>query len=112
MPMRYTLHALTLLALAGCSVFDPYLREGTWRPTGAPAANIAAQIARPSDLVRGVDYVPRDSTMATAAVVRYRTGKIKPLPDSGLSGIRLSGSGDAGAAGADAPTAGAAAAAQ
>lgn len=110
--MRYTLHALTLLALAGCSVFDPYLREGTWRPTGAPVANIAAQIARPSDLVRGVDYVPRDSTMATAAVVRYRTGKIKPLPDSGLSGIRLSGSGDAGAAGADAPTAGAAAAAQ
>lgn len=105
--MRNILCALALFALGGCSVFDPYQREGTWRPTGANDANIAAQIARPSDLVRGVEYAPGDGTMATAAVTRYRTGKIKQLPDSDLSTIRLQGNGNNSAsAGADAPTTG------
>jgi len=111
--MRNILCALTLFALGGCSVFDPYQREGTWRPSGANNANLAAQIDRPSDLVRGVEYAPHDGTMAAAAVTRYRADRIKQLPDSGLSTIHLQGNGnnDSAAPGADAPTAGNAAAA-
>lgn len=111
--MRCMIAALALLPLAACSVFDPYSREGTWRPTGANDANLAAQIIHPSDLVRGVDYAPTDGSMTTAAVSRYRTGKIKHLPDSSISTIRVQGSGgnDAGAADPSA-TAGTAPAAQ
>lgn len=112
--MRCIFTALVLLPLAACSVFDPYVREGTWRPTGANNANLAAQIIHPSDLVRGVDYAPMDGTMTTAAVSRYRTGKVKPLPDSSISTIRLQGTGnnDAGAGADPAANAGTAPAAQ
>ncbi len=104
--MRYASLTLVLLAVAGCEVTEPYLRAGTWRPTGSNDLNIAAQIIRPSDLVRGVDYAPLDSTLPTAAVERYRAGKIRKLPDSGLAAIRLQGSGDNSTPGADAPAAG------
>lgn len=109
--MRYASLALALLALAGCEATEPYLREGTWRPTGSNDQNIAAQIIHPSDLVRGVDYAPYDGTMPTAAIDRYRTGKIRKLPDSGFAPIRIQGSGDNNAgAGADVVTGGTAAA--
>jgi len=103
--MRCMVTALALQPLAACSVFDPYAREGTRRQTGANDANLAAQVVRPSDLVRGVDYAPADGTMTTAAVSRYRTGKIKQLPDSSISTIRLQGTGnnDAGAGDRPAP---------
>ncbi len=100
--MRYASLALTLLAVAGCEVTEPYLREGTWRPLGTNDLNIAAQIIRPSDLVRGVDYAPLDGTMPTAAIERYRAGKIKRLPDTSLVNIGAQSTGSAGAAaGAD-----------
>ncbi len=103
--MRYASLTLALLAVAGCEVTEPYLRAGTWRPTGTNDLNIAAQIIRPSDLVRGVDYAPRDGTMATAAVERYRAGKIKKLPDTGLVAIGNQGGGSSGdAAGAGVTT--------
>lgn len=102
--MRYIITApmitaLALLPLAACSVFDPYQREGTWRPYGANDANLAAQSVRPSDLVRGVDYAPTDGSMTTAAASRYRSGRIRHLPDSSIASIRVQGSGgnDAGA---------------
>ena len=108
--MRYASLTLALLAVAGCEATDPYLRQGTWRPTGTNDLNIAAQVIRPSDLVRGVDYAPRDGTMATAAVERYRAGKIKKLPDSSLVAIGIGGSGGNNAgAGADVTTGGTAA---
>ncbi len=109
--MRYASLALALLALAGCEATEPYLREGTWRPTGSNDLNIAAQIIHPSELVRGVDYAPYDGTMPAAAVARYRAGKIKKLPDSGFAAIRIQGSSDNGAAaGTDVVTGGTAAA--
>ena len=110
--MRHASLALAVLALAGCEATEPYLREGTWRPTGSNDLNIAAQIIRPSDLGRGVDYAPRDGTMPTAAIERYRAGKIKKLPDSGFAAIRVSGSSDNGAAGGTDVTTGGSAAAQ
>ena len=48
--------AATLLGmLSGCSSRDPYARDDVWYPTGAPAANIAAQVANPADLAGGRD---------------------------------------------------------
>jgi type IV pilus biogenesis protein CpaD/CtpE len=44
---------LALLLMAGCAETDPYRRPGMWQPEGANAANIAAMVERPSDLVRG-----------------------------------------------------------
>lgn len=109
--MRYASLALALLALAGCEATEPYLREGTWRPTGTNDLNIATQIIRPADLVRGVDYAPSDGTMQTGAIERYRAGKIRKLPDSGFAAIKIQGSSDnSGAAGADVVSGGTAAA--
>ena len=98
---------LLVVSVMGCDATDPLLREGTWRPTHAMDANIAAQVTRPSTLVRGVDYLPRDGSVATTAVARYRAGQIKALPDVNTSQIRSTG-GDtnSGGAGAGAGAAG------
>lgn len=106
--MRYASLTLALIALAGCEATEPYLREGTWRPSGTNDLNIAAQIIRPSDLVRGVDYAPVGATMPTAAVERYRLGRIKALPDNSL--VQIGGAGGGAAPAADAPAGGTAAA--
>jgi type IV pilus biogenesis protein CpaD/CtpE len=45
--------SVLILSLTGCMDRDPYRRTDVWRPTGANAANIAAQIADPRDLIRG-----------------------------------------------------------
>ena len=79
--MRTLPLCVTLLGLAACDATWPYDRAGTWRPTGVVDANIAASVVTPSDLVRGVPYNPRDSSVMTAAVERYRAGKVRPLPD-------------------------------
>lgn len=102
--MRYASITLALLAVAGCEATDPYLREGTWRPTGTNDLNIAAQIIQPSDLVRGVDYAPLDGTMATAAVERYRTGRVKRLPESSL--VSIGGTGGSASSATDVTTGG------
>ena len=52
--MRIRLLPLLLLAVtAGCSAFDPYRREGTWRPNGANEQNLAVMAVRPAERVRG-----------------------------------------------------------
>lgn len=106
----FAVASLLVAPLAGCDLVDPLQREGTWRPTHAMDSNIAAQVSRPSILVRGVDYTPNDATLPTAAVDRYRAGRIRPLPDVNTAQIRSTGGGnDTGAgAGATGGTAGAA----
>lgn len=91
-----------LLVLAGCDATWPYYRPGTWRPTGVADANIAASVANPSDLVRGVAYNPRDSSVMTAAVERYRAGKVKSLPDLTTFSQKSAPSGGDGGGGAPA----------
>jgi len=44
---------LSGLLLAGCTSIDPYHRAGMWQPSGANAANLAAMVADPHDLIRG-----------------------------------------------------------
>lgn len=107
--MRTLPLCVALLGLAGCDATWPYDRIGTWRPTGVADANIAASVVNPSDLVRGVDYNPRESAVMTAAVERYRTGRVRPLPEQNSFGLRsIAASGDGGAAPAAGGTAAAA----
>ena len=101
-----------LLGLAGCELTEPYDRIGTWRPTRAPETDIAAMVVDPHDLVRGVDYAPGDATAATAAVERYRTGRVRVLPDTSTLSISSSGSGGGGGNAPAAATGGTAQAAQ
>jgi type IV pilus biogenesis protein CpaD/CtpE len=76
--------------LAGCATTDPLLNPDDWHPTGANALNIAAEIAKPADLVRGREAAGgSDGQMAAAAILRLRTGHVKALPDSGLTDLQV-----------------------
>ena len=104
--MRTLPLCIAMLGLAGCDATWPYDRIGTWRPTGVADANIAASVVNPSDLVRGVDYNPRESSVMTAAVERYKVGKVRPLPDVGTGAIRaIAAATDSGGAAAPGGTA-------
>ena len=103
---------VALLGLAGCQLTEPYDRLGTWRPTEVADANIAATVVNPADLVRGVDYNPRDASMATMAVERYRIGKVRSLPAVGTTSTFGTGAGGGGDSGAPAAAGGTAQAAQ
>ena len=86
--------ALPLLTMAGCAQIDPLTKEGIWRPTGANDANLRAMVAVPSDLAYGRAARTSDGHLAARAVDRLRTGRVYPLPDSGISKIGA-GSGSA-----------------
>jgi hypothetical protein len=78
-----------LLALAGCNQnqFDPYKREGVWRPNGANADNLRAMVAVPADLVEAMPASPANGVLAAEALNRLRQDRVRPLPDSGLAQI-------------------------
>ena len=76
--------------LQGCAATDPLLNQNDWHPTGANATNIAAEVANPADLARGRDATAgSDGELAAAAVLRLRTGHVKPLPGSGLTDFQV-----------------------
>lgn len=87
-----------LATAAGCDVVDPLTRPGAWHPVGANDANLRAMVADPRDLANGVGSPLADGALAAAAVARYRAGRVKPLPDSGLAAITLTGGGGGAAA--------------
>ena len=80
------------LLLGGCESIDPLTRPGVWHPVGANDATLAVMIAQPSELASGTAAPLADGAVAAAAVARYRAGKVKRLPQSGLAKITLSGS--------------------
>jgi hypothetical protein len=94
--------ALWSLGLGGCQRTDPYVRPGLWRPTEANDANLRAMVADPADLVEGRGATLSSGDLAAAAVARLRADAVKPLPDSSIAAVRVSGAGAAPAA----PTAG------
>ncbi len=49
----------------------------------ATAANLVAMVADPADLGDGRPLGPADGVREAEAVVRYRTDKVRPLPESG-----------------------------
>jgi len=84
--IRQLLCVLVLVFLAACDFTDPYMRDGVWRPNGANEANLRAMVVSPSDLVHGVPSLG-DGQQAAAALDRYRSDKVRPLPDSAIAKV-------------------------
>jgi uncharacterized membrane protein YgcG len=89
-----------LLTLAGCEWFDPYQREGIWRPTGANQANIAAMVGNPNDLIAGHGDGRTDANPQLIAIGRVSTDVPKSLPSASGGSGGSSSSGGGGASGA------------
>jgi len=82
-----------LFGLAGCNATDPLTRTDLWHPMDTNAMNIAAQVAMPSDLVRGRQAAESaDGQEAAAAIRRLRQDRVKPLQASGVTDFQVSGS--------------------
>ena len=88
-----TLVVMLILVVGGCRDTDPVLRSDLWHPVGVNETNIAAMVASPADLVRGVEEQGSDGVRAAAAVRRLETNHVKSLPDSGISDLKIQGSG-------------------
>lgn len=81
---RLALPALILLALAGCDSFDPYEREGSWRPSGANDIALRAMLVEPDELFVGTSERGADGQRGGAAVERLRNDRVRDLPASRL----------------------------
>jgi type IV pilus biogenesis protein CpaD/CtpE len=80
--MRAT-YLILLVPLAGCASQDPYHRTDVWYPTGSNEGNIAAQAARPRDLISGRSAKGGENArMSADAVNRVWQGQDKPLPST------------------------------
>jgi len=80
---------VSMLLLGGCGAdnyLDPYQKPYAWHPTGAPTANIAAQLADPHDLVLGRGTTGSDAVVAGQAIDRIWQDKPKPLVAGGSTG--------------------------
>ncbi|MGE0226254.1 MAG: hypothetical protein AB7F35_24100 [Acetobacteraceae bacterium] len=105
---------LLILAMAaattGCMDRDPYRRTDVWRPTGANAANLAAMVANPNDLIRGTDSRRTDTKASVIAVDRIWSDRPRPFHSSagGKSGGGGggNGNGNGGSSGGDGGDAG------
>jgi type IV pilus biogenesis protein CpaD/CtpE len=85
--------------LTGCAATDPLLNPNLWQPSGVNEANIAAQVADPADLTHGrAAAAGTDGELAATAVLRLRTGHVKPLPDSAISDLHVQSAPGAGSA--------------
>jgi hypothetical protein len=82
---------LILLSLTGCDYTDPYLRAGAWRPGAVNDANLRAMVLVPSDLAVASPSTPADGALAAAALTRLRHDQVRPLMNSGLATITISG---------------------
>jgi len=95
--------AVSLLTLAGCGAssdyLDPYKKPYTWHPTGAPTANLAAQLVDPHDLVSGRGSTLGDSKESTAAIDRVWQDRPKALSAGSAGGATSSGASGATAGG-------------
>jgi type IV pilus biogenesis protein CpaD/CtpE len=78
----------SVVMLGGCgagSYLDPYQKPYAWHPTGAPEANIAAQLDNPQDLVQGRGTTEGDAKEAAQAVELRWQDKAKALPAASSS---------------------------
>ena len=82
----FVLGTSTLMSLAACQDTDPLTRQnGDWRPAGVNQDNLAAQVANPADLTRGVADDGEDGDQAAAAIDRLKADKVKAIEHIGLS---------------------------
>jgi hypothetical protein len=87
--------AAALLALGACAQNDPVLRDGVFRPQHVNRADLTMMAANPSDLVHGTGSRTTDGQVAAAAIQRLHDGKVKRLPDAGISQITVQAQGGA-----------------
>ena len=87
MRIRLLLALPLLAATAGCEIFDPYKREGTWRPTAANEQNLATMAVVPAERVHGTGAAGATGFTAAGAIERLRADRVKPLPDTGVARI-------------------------
>jgi hypothetical protein len=78
---------LLLAALSGCNAYDPFTREGAWRPSGLNERNLAQMAVRPQERVEGTGATGAQGQSAVGALDRLRADRVKPLPDSGIARI-------------------------
>lgn len=96
--------AICLGILAGCGNRDPYKRDDVWYPTGANAANLAAQAVNPDDLIRGRSDPKQLATGPARSVNRVWTDTPKSLTTGSTSGSGGAGGSGGGTPGGDTPT--------
>ena len=110
--IRYLRLALVIFGciaiLAGCGNRDPYQRNDVWYPTGMNAANLAVQVANPSDLVMGHGDTKQFAAAPAKGVSRVLNDTPKSLSPTptGASGSGAGGSptGSGGSGVTDVPT--------
>jgi hypothetical protein len=83
--LRWPLVLLLSLIGGGCTMTsNPMYRAGTWHPTGANEANLAAEIANPHDLVAGEGDSGTPGPLAVLPVENLRADTVKKLPDNSI----------------------------
>ena len=87
--------AASALSLTGCKSRDPYYRTDVWQPDGANAANLAAMVADPHDLIRG-----RGDNRVLAKEPAQAVEKLWAPADTGGGGAGSAGSGGGAGGGA------------
>ena len=87
MRIRLLLALPLLAATAGCEIFDPYQRAGTWRPSAANEQNLATMAVIPAERVHGTGAAGATGFTAAGAIERLRADQVKPLPDTGMARI-------------------------
>jgi hypothetical protein len=85
-----------LILVGGCGTMDPHARSGSWRPLNSNEANLRLHVADPAVLERGRGDPRADGRATAAAVERYRTGRVRALPASGIARVQATGSGAGG----------------
>lgn len=83
---------LALALMAGCAETDPYRRSGMWQPEGANAANIAAMVERPSDLIRGRSDRMPETRQGRDAIERLWDDRQRSLRGQAHPAVSTSGS--------------------
>jgi len=85
---RYLTLLGVLACVSGCAgLADPYVRAGTWAPTGVNAENLRAMVVNPVDLQQGTAARDTVGVEASIPVIRLREDRVKELPSSTLSSV-------------------------
>ncbi len=86
-------------ALSGCGRLDTYNRPYTWHPTGANAANIAAQVVNPDDLIVGHGSNRPGASIVVPGLQQVDSGQAPAAAAAGASGAGAGAGASTGAGG-------------
>jgi hypothetical protein len=78
--LRLAIGLVLPIALAACHVPDESRADDTWRPKGLNAANLAAMVENPADLVRGRGDAGPARKLAAQAVIELWSNPSAALP--------------------------------